>query len=219
MRKIRRLVRLLLAPILCLILYQTAMAGAKEGSANGTRRMVTKPPFASLPPGPLEGGIMSAVFNRYADIDRKEVMDFIEREFPEDRQRFTVVAMGDQAEATGFLSGLVRQTIDLLALKKTKPAVYEKALKQKKLERKAVELGDLYRQAQGDDKEQVLKDLHGVLAESFDLKQDLMKGDVARMEQHLNELKLLLQKREVSRQAIIECRAGELTGEKGVLEW
>lgn len=194
-------------------------AAAQAADTNASDAIEFAPGLLTVPPSPTESRIAADVFRRYPDVDSKAIMNFISREFPEDRARFTLLTMRNEADASVFLVGLIRQTLELMALQKANPEKYAKLLKQRKLDRRAVELGQACRRAKGDDKAAQTKKLQEVLAESFEIKQELMRDDVAQMEQQINELKTLLQKRDSSRQAIIDLRAGELTGETGVLKW
>jgi replicative DNA helicase len=204
---------------MCLALLPLTGAAAKAADTNASDAIEFAPGLLKVPPSPTESRIAADVFRRFPDVDARSVMDFISREFPEDRTRFTLLSLQNATEASALLSGLIRQTLELMAMEKAKPDLYAKLLKQRKLDRRAVELGQAYRRAKGDDKAVQMKKLQDVLAESFEIKQELMRDDVAQMEQQINELKLLLQKREGSRQAIIDLRAGELTGETGALKW
>ena len=237
MRIRQGLIGVLITQIVCLAPGRASAAGAPEATTNAVQQEAAtnsppqtaatdaagkdaaRPSVVPLPPFPSEGKIVKAVFSRYPDVDQKEVMVFIGRELPEDRQRFTLLAMRNEPEASAFLAGLVRQALDLIVLQETRPDVYEKTLKQRKLDRRAAELGGMLRRAQPAQKEPILKQLRQLLAESFEIKQELMRRDVSQMELQLGELKQLLARREENRRAIVEARVGELTGEKEALEW
>ncbi len=88
-----------------------------------------------------------------------------------------------------------------------------------KLEQQSQELAKQYRQAKGRDKEELGEKLRKTLTEVFELKVQTQAKQVQRLERQLEKLRDQLEKRERNREAMIQKRFTQLTGQKEDLPW
>ncbi len=88
-----------------------------------------------------------------------------------------------------------------------------------KLEQQSQELAKRYRQAKGRDKEELGEKLRRTLSKVFELKVQTQVKQVERLERQLEKLRDQLEKRERNREAMIQKRFGQLTGEEENLPW
>ena len=84
----------------------------------------------------------------------------------------------------------------------------------KKLERQTHELAGQYRQAQGQEKDELGKKLRDTLAEAFDGRAKAHIQEVKRLEEQLERLRNRLESRQKNREAIIQRRFEQLTGQE-----
>ncbi|MCX5795154.1 MAG: hypothetical protein NTY77_06665 [Elusimicrobia bacterium] len=75
------------------------------------------------------------------------------------------------------------------------------------------------RQAKGDDKEKLKKDLEKALSEQFDTNLARMEFKLKRMQEEIGELKTRIDKRRSVKDQIVKKRLGELTGEVETWDW
>lgn len=172
-----------------------------------------------LPPVPNEASIMEEVFKRFPEVDPDPVMEEVRREFSRDLAEFKNLAMRQRDRAVDYLTYLVSEAVEMLEMKRESPDLYEKALKQRRLERTARRFAAEWNRMTGEKKEQKHKELRAVLGDAFDAKQEMMKADVAQMQQDLQELLAMIDKRQENRKAIIIRRLKELTGDADPLDW
>ncbi len=80
---------------------------------------------------------------------------------------------------------------------------------------------DIRGMAEGPEREGEMADLQALLGEIFDLKQELRRADLERIEEEASRLAELLEKREANREKVIEHRLKELLPARGdeFLEW
>lgn len=189
-------------------------AAASEGPVYPVEQMMEAPP---LPP--QESVILSRVFDRFPGENREQVLAYIREQFPDDLRRFKALALRDLNEAGDYLSGLVREALDLIEMKKRDPAAYAQRMDQRRLEQEAREAGEAVRRSEGAEREKQVARLEALLGQAFSTKQELMRAEVRQMEKDLAELTRLLEEREKNRAEIIRRRAGELTGKADHLQW
>jgi len=173
----------------------------------------------TLPPVPNEDSIMDEVFKRFPEVDPDPVMEEVRREFSRDLAEFKNLAMRQRDRAVDYLTYLVSEAVEMLEMKKESPDLYEKALKQRRLERTARRLAAEWNRMAGEQKGQKQEELQTVLGDAFDAKQEMMKADVAQMQHDLQELLAMIEKRQGNRKAIIVRRLKELTGDTDPLDW
>ncbi len=183
-------------------------------------RVLPQPGIApSLPPMPYESQLVRTVLARFASSDSDKVMDFIRANLPSRFRDFRAMSVSDRDKASGYLTELVREALQLLDMKSHDPERFELVIKQINLERRAHELANTARQARSAVRKKSLEQLNGLLGESFEVKQQLMKRDVEEMSRDLAELRALLGKRKEHRAAIIARRREQLTGKDAHLKW
>ena len=88
-----------------------------------------------------------------------------------------------------------------------------------KLEQQSQELARRQRQAEGQEKEELGEKLRKTLTEVFELKVQTQGKQVQRLKRQLEKLRGQLEKRERNREAIIEKRFTQLTGQEEELSW
>jgi len=146
-------------------------------------------------------------------------MRFVHESFPRELSEFRKLLVRHQDEGIDLMTDLIRESLELIEMKRENPARFGEVMKQKDLERQAYEQAQTARDATGKEREQEMAKLRKTLDETFDIKHTLMKEDVALMEEELGNLKDLIGRREQNRAAIIARRVSELTGEEDDLEW
>lgn len=176
-----------------------------------------------FPPTPLttenEQRVLDAVFKRFPDADREAVLAFMQEQLPHETQTFTLLAMQDLPAAMEALIRLVRESLMLIETREQDPGRFAKLIRQRLLERRAVELA---RAGDGGDAAANAArraEMEAVLREAFALKQDLMRQDIERMARQLDELKGLVGRREANRDAIIKQRVSQMAGDGAHLSW
>ena len=88
-----------------------------------------------------------------------------------------------------------------------------------RLEQQSQELAKQYRQAKGRNKEKLDDKLRNTLTEAFELKVEAQTKQIERMEKQLEKLHEQLEKRERNREAMIQKRFSQLTGQEDELSW
>ena len=175
----------------------------------------------TYPPSPLgtEWDALEQALSEFPDLNREAVMNFITREFPDELREFKELSVRHLSLAIDLMNRMVEDAIIFLEARQRDPALFDKLVRKRELEKHCVELAQACRQAEGEDKAVREAALRETLAEVFELKQEFMRADVARMENELNELKGLITKREGRREGLIGRRLEELLGEQEVLPW
>ena len=107
----------------------------------------------------------------------------------------------------------------MLELKKEDPALYQKVAQRRNLERLADEIAAECRRSAGDERDEHQVKLRRTLTQCFEIKQELMRRDLAQMEKELGKLRTLIEKREASRDDIINRRMNEVTGQTDHMQW
>jgi len=163
--------------------------------------------------------IISRAFERFPEVDREGIMEFIRDHFPREMRQFRELSAKRFSEAAELMSDVIRESLELLETRERNPEVYAKRVRQRELEIRTAALVEAIREAEDRDREKRLEELRGILEEAFEIKQELMKIDVAHMEKEISELKKMVARREANRKAIINRRVSEITGEMDYLEW
>ncbi|NQT92923.1 MAG: hypothetical protein HQ559_09190 [Lentisphaerae bacterium] len=202
---------MLLLPVLRSPAQPPPMPARDPGGAGDVPRV--------LPPVPNEDSIVEEVFKRFPDVDPDPVMEEVRREFSRDLAEFKNLAMRHRDRAVDYLTYLVSEAVEMLEMKRQNPDLYKKASKHRRLERTARRLAAEWDRLDGEQKQQKHEELGTVLGDAFDAKQEMMKADVAQMQEGLKELLSMIEKRQKSRKEIIVRRIKELTGVVDPLEW
>lgn len=172
-----------------------------------------------MPPVPGEDDILDTAFNRYPEANREEVMAFLKEQLPEEVYAFKLRAMRRREDAIAYMANLIRETLRLMQTRQSSPELFQKVVRQRTLEQQATRLADSARHAKGDQRANYLTQLEKTLLEAFQIKQEMMKLDVAHMEGELEQLRVLLDRREENERAIVGRRIAELTGDMDYLQW
>ena len=179
-------------------------------------------------PGPIpqmtrevqrEREIMGEVFARFPDAEPERMMQFMRETFVREMREFRDLSLDHRDEAVDLLTNLVRQSLELMEIKRRHPALYEQHLKQRRLEREADDIAQAAKRASGEERDKLVASLRQKLEDAFEVKQGLMKSDVEQMETELKDLKAMIEKRQQNREGIIKRRVGEIIGESDYLQW
>jgi len=176
------------------------------------------PPYASFPPR-TQADLVRAVFKRFPGHDAAEIMPFIEKNLPQDMHRCRKLARQHWNHAVNFLSDLVQEALDLRHMQETRPELFQRVLERRRLEARVAELADLLRALPRDARSEQRAELRRLLKNGFDLRQEILKAELADMQAELDELTELIAKRSANRDLIIERKLRELTGDAPGLEW
>ncbi len=185
-------------------------------------KVAVKPPaprFAGPPPLPLEGDVLRYVFEHFPEENRDEVMAFIGENFKSDLPVFRKLSNEDPRKATAYMLDLVSDALVLMEIAKKDEELAGMMVRQKELERRAVRKAKETALADGEEKKALVKELKSLLEQAFDAKQQLMKRDLAGMEEKLKELSEMISKRDEYREKIIENKLDEMTVEENYLKW
>ncbi len=180
-------------------------------------------PSDGPPPIPLstdrEKRILEAVFSRFPDVDPGTVMDYLRDHFPHEVRYFTELSMRDVERSVEYLTRVVGDCAHLLRTQKTDPDRYDKLLALQKLGLKAYSQADAYKSAAAADRKDQEVVLMTTLDDCFEIKQYLMRKELADLEEELMKLRDMIEKRKKSKVAIINRRFQQITGENDALEW
>jgi hypothetical protein len=88
-----------------------------------------------------------------------------------------------------------------------------------RLEAKSWELANKFKMADTANRESIKKELYGILAQLFDLKEADKAKEIQRIESDLKELKRTMDFRKNNKDKIIEKHLTELTGESPQMDW
>jgi|SaaInlStandDraft_4_1057021.scaffolds.fasta_scaffold24431_2 hypothetical protein len=150
---------------------------------------------------------------------RKDIMEFTHHHFGDVLREAKHIFAEELGEAAEMVEHAFGESMDLIKLQREDPKVFERALRERQLEREAEEMAREAEHAEGKAKEKILLRLKELLSETFDMRQEDMRGEMKELEDELTGLKTLVEKRQKNRDLIIERRAKELTGELDHLEW
>ena len=171
-----------------------------------------------------EGGvelddILSRALWRVPERVRPQVMEIVQQHFGRELREVQALARVEPMDAKELLGDLVAEAMELLELREENPEAFERRIRLAALEREAQELGGICADRGGEERAEPQKKLREVLTEAFNIKLEMMKQEAKALEQELDRLKILVDKRQASREAIVERRLKELTGEEDVLDW
>ena len=173
--------------------------------------------LTSLPPSMSR--TVNQVFALFPDANREDVLVFIREQLPHEMRRLREMSERHVGDAFGLTIDLVQDALRLLEMRKEDPALYQKVVQRRNLERLADDLAVQCRRSAGSERQESEVRLRETLTRCFEIKQELMRRDLAQMERELGELKTLIEKREASRKDIINRRIIEVTGQTEHLEW
>jgi len=144
---------------------------------------------------------------------------FLQEIFPDELQSLKQTSRTRPERAMEALTDLAHRGKELLTLRQSRPELYAKQVSLLRLERQAEALGANIRRTEGEARKQRMMELQRVLAESFAIKQELMKEDLEDLLRGVQRLRTLVEKREEHRQVIIRRRLMELTGNEEWTQW
>jgi len=176
--------------------------------------------YPPLPPSLQKGQeLIESVLNRFPEIDPGEIMAIVHEEFPREMRRFRAIAITKSGDALELLTRVVGEALDLLEAKRRDPDLYQLMRSRRRLDRTATELGRAAQRSDGEKKKKLLTELQTTLEESFRVKQKVMKAEVEQVERELDDLRELINRRELMRGEIVGRRISELTENTNDLEW
>ncbi len=174
----------------------------------------------SLPPVPPgEKYVFEAVFQRFPGVDRDEVLEFAREHFAAKMQEIDKLASVQPNEAVEDMTQVVYEVVKLLEVKESYPELFEHKIKQMRLEKEVARYVERTRLAKGSKRDKALTRLKETLGQVFEVKQEVIKMDLVRMERELGRLKKMVKQREENKDSIVHRRVRELLGETAQVEW
>jgi C4-dicarboxylate-specific signal transduction histidine kinase len=184
---------------------------AQDGAGEALPGNLAHLPQASgdQPPTPLtsdqERLVLDAVFARFPSVDREAMMQYIAERMPADLQDFTLLSM--------------RDALEWRQLESRQPERYALTRRHRALERQVREQGEVVRQSSDAARDAQMLVLNGLVAEAFQVKQELMRQDLAAIRKQVDDLAALVERRETNRAAIVEQRVREVAGLVDPASW
>jgi len=185
-------------------------------------KAAAKPPSPTLagpPPLPFEADVLRYVFEHFPGVNKDDVMKFIGDNFKSDVPEFRKLSNEDAVKATTFMMDLVGEALALMEIARKDNELASMIVKQKDLERKAKRKAGEVVMSEGKEKEVAKAELRKMLEQAFDVKQMLMKRDLAGMQAELRRLDEMIARRNEYRSQIIDRKLNELTLEENYLKW
>jgi hypothetical protein len=172
-----------------------------------------------LPPLPYEREVADAVFRTFPNADAQQIMAFMREQDPLGLYEFKKALMQGRGQAAAVFTSLVRESMEMMETRDRDPERFGKMRRQRELEQKAVQEAEAGRASAGAERDRSVTQLRRTLEEAFQIKQDLMKSEVAALEADLKKLEQLVRERETNREAIISRRVEEMTGKADATRW
>jgi len=104
-------------------------------------------------------------------------------------------------------------------IKREDPKRFEAIQRQRELERQTFELARMAREADAAKKDEAKAKLKAALADLFDLREDEREQEISELTVHLERMKDTARLRRENKDAIVENRLKEMTGENEHLRW
>ena len=114
---------------------------------------------------------------------------------------------------------MLNESMELIRLKDQEPDRFKSILELRKAETETLRLGREFREATPERQKTIKDELRAKLDKLFELREADRQSEITRMEKELARLKDLVAKRRQKKDAIIESRMGELTGEREETGW
>ena len=115
--------------------------------------------------------------------------------------------------------GGMRGGMDWEQMRRDDPEMYELMKSDTEMERQEFDLSDQLRQAKGDQREALKKQIQELVQKHFDVRQKRRQLNLTRIEQDLQRMRDELKRREDARESIIKRRAQELVGDHDDLDF
>lgn len=141
----------------------------------------------------------------------KEAMDYLKAQVPEMDEELERLQK-DRPE-------IFQQKFRHYMMAYRDPKMRDEVIKGLKSDFQVRRLVKAVREAKGDEKEKVKKDLEKALSEQFDSNLARMEARLKRMQEEIGELKARIEKRRSVKDQIVKKRVGELTGEVETWDW
>ena len=181
------------------------------------------PQVPGVPPWPLtaerERAILNDVFARFPDVDREAIMAFVPEHLAPEMWHFRKLAVGRRGESIEFMSDTVVLAMGMIKLQKENPTLFAKRMQQRRVEQRTADMAQAWRRASGEDRVRIEKALRAELGGAFELKQELLRADLADLESEIATLRSLIEQRQSRRDAIVEKRLRDVTQDADELEW
>ena len=205
----------MLAGVVGLCLFLAGIAGRAQEGKQGKRAV--GPPLPPSPPSDMF--VKRMVMNRFTGIDEEEVTKFMQTYFPLELNEYRKLVTWKPDDAMNMLTDLVQESLSLMQTKQRDEALFEMIMEKKALQRKADHQAKTARMTKGAERKTHEDELKQTVDRAFDVRQKLLQEDIAHMEQQLEKLKMLAEKRKENRDVIVARRVGDLMGEGEYLEW
>ena len=186
--------------------------GMSQGNSKKERKWAETAP---LPPSPHLA--QNAAFQRFPEANRDELLTFANKYFPHEMLAAKKAAEWNANNAADMMSEVMAESLDLMDLRRHSKALFEITMKERALNRVARQQAKVARTDK--DGAETTNALKETLEDAFDVKQELLKRDIEGMAKDLAKLRVLVGKRDESREVIVAKRLNELMGEGEHLRW
>lgn len=175
----------------------------REGREGGPR-----PPNPPMPPRQL------------TDEEAAEVMEFLRTWDPYRVERMEQNRDRNPHDYMRLLTESYFEMKRVQELQKSNPEAFESMKKERSLEMQSFKLGEKIRATQdAAEKEKLKAELTPILSELFDIREKRKDDEIRRLEEDLKRLKEQVEKRRKNKEAIVEKRRRELSGEQPDDDW
>lgn len=208
------------AIIVLSVLLPVMLLGQGGGSEDRSSERSDQRRYAPVPPAvPNELLVRRTAFLRFPGTNEKETMAFVGERFPRRMLEYRKLVEIKPDAAVDLLTDLVAESVELLEVKAANPPHFGNLMRERDLKRLAARKALDAKHQKGAEKDKTIAELEQILAQSFEVRQNLMEEDIAGIERELGQLKNLVKQRESKRREIIARRVDELTGDSPRLGW
>jgi hypothetical protein len=173
-----------------------------------------------LPPCPPSADfVMKVVFSRFPGVSAEEVNKFMNEYFTQEIHEVKQMAEVLPDRAVERLTDIVQESINLMKIRSKDAVLFNKMMEEKRLNKIARLRAEAIREARGAERKKGIEELRKILEAAFEIRQELMKRDVERLEKEFEQLKQLVRLREQRKDEIINDRLTELVSGKAEVKW
>jgi hypothetical protein len=156
---------------------------------------------------------------RLSDEQIEQVLEVLEDYRPEMAEQITDMRQRDPQRAEQLIRRAMMFVRPMMYMKQSDPEGYELHIRDAKLDRESHELSRRVREAQGRDADAMRAELRAVVAEHFDVRQQINERKLAALERRIAELRQQISARAEAREELVDQRFGELVGASDQPEW
>ena len=149
-----------------------------------------------------------------AEVNEAEILSFLESRIPEAFDKLRATRASDPAGYQNQLRELGARIAYYQQVKKRWPEFAESLLRAQSIRFRGTALAEqLRRKEPGPDRDALVEELHGLLEEQFDLELLKPEMEVEFLGKEVDRLRKLVARQRASREAIVDLRLKDMTGE------